>query len=79
MSLMLGGLMILVGFLSLIRYRFVRARRRLSPAAAIRSHGSASAGLKGYRASDGGSSIGPAVSMLVMVGGGVVLLAGVLA
>jgi hypothetical protein len=76
--LALGGCMILVGFLSLIRYRFVQIRRRLSPAASIRSRNLGGGGLNGYSASSGGSAMGRSVSVLLMLGGGVVVLAGML-
>jgi hypothetical protein len=71
--LVLGGVMILVGFLSLIRYRVVQVRQRLSPAASIRSRGGSS-----YAVAGGGTSFGRSVSILLMLGGGVVVLAGML-
>ena len=74
MFVVFGGFMILVGFLSLIRFRFVIVRRRLSPAASIRSR--AGSGSLGGRSSD--ASMGRSVSVLLMLGGGLVVLAGVL-
>jgi hypothetical protein len=75
MFIVFGGFMILVGFLSLIRYRFVSVRRRLTPAASIRSR--AGSGSLGGRPSD--ASMGRSVSVLLMLGGGLVVLAGMLA
>lgn len=72
-ALVLGGFMILVGFLSLIRYRFVQVRQRLSPAASIRSRGGG-----GISTPSSGTSFGRTVSVLVMLGGGVVLVAGMI-
>lgn len=72
-ALVLGGVMILVGFLSLIRYRVVQVRQRLSPAASIRSRSGGSLAAPG-----GGTSFGRSVSILLMLGGGVVLVAGML-
>ena len=69
----LGGFMILVGFLSMLRFRFVAVRRRLTPAASIRS------GLGTGYATGTGSSMGRTVSMLLMIGGGLVIVAGMLA
>ncbi len=65
--------MILVGFLSFIRYRVVQMRQRLSPAASIRSRSGGS-----LAAARGGTSFGRSISVLLMLGGGVVLLAGML-
>jgi hypothetical protein len=72
--LLLGGFMILVGLLSLIRYRFVRVRQRLSPAAAIRGNNLGSGHFPSYNP----SSLGRSVSVLLMLGGGVVLVAGLI-
>jgi hypothetical protein len=77
MTLVLGGFMILAGFLSLIRYRFVQVRRRLSPAASIRGRGF-DGSPAGYGASYGGWAMGRSISVLLMLGGGAVVLAGML-
>jgi hypothetical protein len=77
MLMVFGGFMILVGFLSLIRYRFVSVRRRLTPAASIRGRGPS--GNAVVYPTGSGSSMGRSVSMLLMATGGIVALAGILA
>ena len=74
----LGGFLILIGFLNLIRSRFLRARRRLTPAASVRARGmNGSASLSGYPSN--GLFSGRGLSILLMVGGGGVVMAAIMA
>lgn len=65
----LGGFLILIGFLNLIRSRFLSARRRLLPAASIR-------GGAAYRSPQ--PAVARGLSFILMLGGGAIVLAGIL-
>jgi len=72
--LLIGGVLVLIGFLGLIRVRAADVRRRLSPAASIRSRG-----LSGVPAGYSAGATVPArsLSILLMLGGGLLAVAAI--
>jgi hypothetical protein len=74
----LGGFLILIGFLNLIRSRFLGVRRRLTPAASVRARGlNGSASLSSYPSN--GLLSGRGLSIVLMMGGGAAVLAAIMA
>jgi hypothetical protein len=75
--LVVGGFLVLIGFLSLIRSRFLTVRRRLSPAATIRTRNSFGGRSAGSYSSGGGSSMWRGISFLLMAAGGALVFASI--